>query len=50
MNCRDDVDVETMPSGQKKDWAKFAPGVSPGELVATRFNPVLAMPADHIAL
>ena len=27
--------------GQRNDWATFAPGVQPGDLVATKLNPLL---------
>ena len=41
VTARTDVDVSTMTQGQRNDWNKFAPGVSPGELVSTWLNPVL---------
>lgn len=39
--ARCDVDLRTMPQGQRNDWNKFAPGVLPGERVATKLNPLL---------
>ena len=41
VTARTDVDVSTMTQGQRNDWNKFAPGVSPGEPVSTWLNPVL---------
>ena len=38
---RTDKDFTTMTKGQRNDWQKFAPGVLPGEQVATRFNPLV---------
>ena len=41
---RDDIDLASAPKGIANDWAKFCPGVQPGEPIATRRNPVLDSP------
>ena len=42
--ARCDIDVATMTQGQRNDWKKFAPGVRPQEVIATRLNPLLEHP------
>ena len=39
--ARCDVDLATLSRGQRNDWTTFAPGVKPGDLVATKLNPLL---------
>ena len=39
--ARCDVNFATLTRGQRNDWATFAPGVQPGDLVATKLNPLL---------
>ena len=46
--ARTDVDVATMPQGQRNDWRKFAPGVAPGDAVATWLNPLLPHAAPSL--
>ena len=41
VTARTDVDVSTVTPGISNDWKKFAPGIAPGEPVATRLNPLL---------
>ena len=41
---RDDIDLASAPKGIANDWAKFCPGVQPGEPIATRRNPLLEAP------
>ena len=33
--------MATLSRGQRNDWTTFAPGVKPGDLVATPRNPLL---------
>jgi hypothetical protein len=37
-------DVQVLTAGQAADWAKFCPGVQPGQPLATKLNPKLAAP------
>ena len=49
VTARTDVDVSTVTPGISNDWKKFAPGIAPGEPVATRLNPLLPHAAPALA-
>ena len=39
--ARCDKSYDEIPHAQQMDWQKFAPNVMPGDLIATKFNPLL---------
>lgn len=38
---RSDVSPEDMRPTQAKEWAKFCPGIMPGEIINSKFNPIV---------
>jgi len=49
LTARLDVSEESMTQGQRNDWRKFAPGVAPGDVVATPLNPLLVHASNYAA-